>query len=47
MSTLTRHLSGSREMVRAYSRRVDVPLLGEVRWRPPDETGPTVDLNRG
>nr|WP_254909764.1 hypothetical protein [Micromonospora sp. NBS 11-29] len=36
MSTLTRHLSGPRETVRAYSRRVDVPLLGEVAVPPPD-----------
>ncbi|MFG1678478.1 hypothetical protein [Micromonospora sp. NPDC049282] len=37
MSTLTRHLSGSREMIHAYSRRVDVPLLGEVAVPPPDK----------
>ncbi|PTA44596.1 hypothetical protein [Micromonospora sp. RP3T] len=37
MSTLTRHLSGSREMVRAYSRRVDVPFLGQVAVPPPDK----------
>ncbi|MFI7219290.1 hypothetical protein [Micromonospora maritima] len=37
MSTLTRHLGGSREMVRAYCRRVEVPLLGEVAVPPPDK----------
>lgn len=37
MSTLTRQLSGGREMVRTYSRRVDVPMLGEVAVPPPDK----------
>ncbi|SCF43753.1 hypothetical protein [Micromonospora mirobrigensis] len=37
MSTLTRQLSGGHEMVRAYSRRVAVPVLGEVAVPPPDK----------
>ncbi|QGN46132.1 hypothetical protein ACN26Y_07480 [Micromonospora sp. WMMD558] len=37
MSTLTRELSGGRETVRAFSRRVDVPVLGEVAVPPPDK----------
>ncbi|MEW2382410.1 hypothetical protein AB0873_10015 [Micromonospora sp. NPDC047707] len=37
MSTLTRELSGERETVRAFSRRVDVPVLGEVAVPPPDK----------
>lgn len=37
MSTLTRQLSGGREMVRTYSRQVDVPMLGEVAVPPPDK----------
>ncbi|WP_410810600.1 hypothetical protein [Micromonospora sp. 067-2] len=37
MSTLTRHLNGSRETVRMYSKRVEVPMLGEVAVPPPDK----------
>ncbi|MET8281361.1 hypothetical protein [Micromonospora sp. NPDC005174] len=37
MSTLTRHLNGSRENVRMYSRRVALPMLGEVAVPPPDK----------
>ncbi|MCO1596369.1 hypothetical protein M8C17_14505 [Micromonospora sp. RHAY321] len=37
MSTLTRHLNGSRETVQMYSRRVDVPMLGEMAVPPPDK----------
>ncbi|MDG4806944.1 hypothetical protein O7634_09290 [Micromonospora sp. WMMD1120] len=37
MSTLTRHLNGSHENVRMYSRRVDLPMLGEVAVPPPDK----------
>ncbi|PWU44411.1 hypothetical protein DLJ46_26115 [Micromonospora globispora] len=37
MSTLTRQLSGGREMVRTYNRRVGVPMLGEVAVPPPDK----------
>ncbi|WP_433116588.1 hypothetical protein [Micromonospora sp. CA-246542] len=37
MSTLTRHLNGSRENVQMYSRRVELPLLGEVAVPPPDK----------
>ncbi|MFI7435325.1 hypothetical protein [Micromonospora haikouensis] len=37
MSTITRHLSGTHEMVRTYSRRVEVPMLGEVAVPPPDK----------
>ncbi|MEV4654584.1 hypothetical protein [Micromonospora sp. NPDC049301] len=37
MSTLTRHLNGSRETVQMYSRRVEVPMLGEVAVPPPDK----------
>ncbi|MDG4803991.1 hypothetical protein [Micromonospora sp. WMMD980] len=37
MSTLTRDLSGARETVQAYSRRVHLPLLGEVAVPPPDK----------
>ncbi|WP_433127957.1 hypothetical protein ACQPWW_00105 [Micromonospora sp. CA-240977] len=37
MSTLTRHLNGSRENVRMYRRRVVLPMLGEVAVPPPDK----------
>ncbi|MEV0722093.1 hypothetical protein AB0I37_04850 [Micromonospora purpureochromogenes] len=37
MSTITRHLSGGQEMVRAYTRRVEVPMMGEVAVPPPDK----------
>ncbi|MFF5172387.1 hypothetical protein ACFY3U_07115 [Micromonospora sp. NPDC000089] len=37
MGTLTRHLSGGHENVRAYAHRVEVPLLGEVAVPPPDK----------
>ncbi len=37
MSTITRHLSGGHEMVCAYTRRVEIPLLGEVAVPPPDK----------
>ncbi|MEH1055115.1 hypothetical protein V6U89_07875 [Micromonospora sp. CPCC 206171] len=37
MSTITRHLSGGQEMVRAYTRRVQVPMMGEVAVPPPDK----------
>ncbi|MBM0230995.1 hypothetical protein JNW91_03340 [Micromonospora sp. STR1_7] len=37
MSTLTRHLNGPRENVRMYSRRMDLPMLGEVAMPPPDK----------
>jgi hypothetical protein len=37
MSTLTRHLNGSRENVQMYSRRVHLPMLGEVAVPPPDK----------
>ncbi|MFI9640345.1 hypothetical protein ACIG87_09775 [Micromonospora sp. NPDC051925] len=37
MSTITRHLSGGRETVRAYTHRVEVPMLGEVAVPPPDK----------
>ncbi|MEU5963679.1 hypothetical protein ABZ777_20960 [Micromonospora parva] len=37
MSTLTRHLNGSRENMRMYSRRVQLPMLGEVAVPPPDK----------
>ncbi|MEV4117431.1 hypothetical protein [Micromonospora sp. NPDC049645] len=37
MSTLTRHLNGSRENIRMYSRRVELPMLGEVAVPPPDK----------
>ncbi|MFG1880890.1 hypothetical protein [Micromonospora sp. NPDC049102] len=37
MSTLTRHLNGSRENVRMYGRRVALPMLGEVAVPPPDK----------
>lgn len=37
MSTLTRQLSGGREMVRTYIRRVDMPMVGEVAVPPPDK----------
>ncbi|RLP95874.1 hypothetical protein EAD98_12325 [Micromonospora sp. CV4] len=36
MSTLTRHMNGGQETVRTYSRRVEVPMLGEVAVPPPD-----------
>ncbi|WP_413231991.1 hypothetical protein OG271_11665 [Micromonospora rifamycinica] len=37
MSTITKNLSGSRETVQAYTRRVEVPMLGEVAVPPPDK----------
>ncbi|MEU5938966.1 hypothetical protein ABZ807_07205 [Micromonospora sp. NPDC047548] len=37
MSTITRQLSGGQETVRAYTRRVEVPMLGEVAVPPPDK----------
>ncbi|MEV4384627.1 hypothetical protein AB0J68_02685 [Micromonospora sp. NPDC049580] len=37
MSTLTRHLNGSHENVRMYSRRVELPMVGEVAVPPPDK----------
>ncbi|WBB65741.1 hypothetical protein [Micromonospora sp. WMMD812] len=37
MSTLTRHLNGARETVEVYSRRVRVPMLGEVAVPPADK----------
>ncbi|RZT81826.1 hypothetical protein EV382_5121 [Micromonospora violae] len=37
MSTLTRHLNGSRENVQMYGRRVQLPMLGEVAVPPPDK----------
>ncbi|MER7460517.1 hypothetical protein [Micromonospora sp. NPDC126480] len=37
MSTLTRELSGNRDMVRVFTRRVEIPLLGEVAVPPPDK----------
>ncbi|MGC5018803.1 hypothetical protein [Micromonospora sp. DT47] len=37
MSTLTRRLSGGQEMVRAYTHRVEIPMLGEVAVPPPDK----------
>ncbi|WP_018722534.1 hypothetical protein [Salinispora fenicalii] len=37
MSMLTRDLSGSRDMIRTFTRRVEVPILGEVAIPPPDK----------
>ncbi|MEH0845085.1 hypothetical protein V6U81_22115 [Micromonospora sp. CPCC 205711] len=37
MSTLTRHLSGGHETVRAYAHRVQIPMLGEMAVPPPDK----------
>ena len=37
MSTLTRHLSGGHENVRAYAHRVQIPMLGEMAVPPPDK----------
>ncbi|GAA2216770.1 hypothetical protein ACFY2R_10540 [Micromonospora olivasterospora] len=37
MSAITRNLSGAREMVETYCRRVEVPVLGEVAVPPPDK----------
>ncbi|WP_435825179.1 hypothetical protein [Micromonospora zamorensis] len=37
MSMLTRHLNGSQENVQMYSRRMDLPMLGEVALPPPDK----------
>lgn len=37
MSTLTRHLNGARENVQMYSRRMELPMLGEVAVPPPDK----------
>ncbi|GLZ56587.1 MULTISPECIES: hypothetical protein [Micromonospora] len=37
MSTLTRHLNGSRENMHVYGRRVQLPMLGEVAVPPPDK----------
>ncbi|GIJ22154.1 hypothetical protein [Micromonospora lutea] len=36
MSALTRQLSGTRETLQAFTRRVHVPWLGEVAVPPPD-----------
>ncbi len=37
MSTLTRSLNGGREALRTYSRRMEIPILGEVAVPPPDK----------
>ncbi|GIJ79527.1 hypothetical protein SAMN05443287_107176 [Micromonospora phaseoli] len=37
MSAFTRELSGTHETLRAFTRRVDVPLLGQVAVPPPDK----------
>lgn len=37
MSTLTRELSGGRDMIRTFTHRVEVPMLGEVAIPPPDK----------
>ncbi|MFU8853234.1 hypothetical protein ACNAW0_19915 [Micromonospora sp. SL1-18] len=37
MSTLTRQLGGAHEMITAYCRRVEIPVLGEVAIPPPDK----------
>ncbi|MER7889075.1 hypothetical protein ABTX15_04540 [Micromonospora sp. NPDC094482] len=37
MSTLTRHLNGGRETVQIFSRRVRMPILGEVAVPPADK----------
>ncbi|GGM51105.1 hypothetical protein GCM10011608_40010 [Micromonospora sonchi] len=37
MSALTRQLSGTHETLRAFTRRVDIPWLGEVAVPPPDK----------
>ncbi|MEO3775839.1 hypothetical protein ABGB16_03090 [Micromonospora sp. B11E3] len=37
MSVITRNLSDAREMIKTYSRRVEVPVLGEVAVPPPDK----------
>ncbi|MDM4721676.1 hypothetical protein QTQ03_19535 [Micromonospora sp. WMMA1363] len=37
MSTLTRELSGGRETIRAFNRRVEIPMLGEIAIPPPDK----------
>lgn len=37
MSTLTRHLNGARENIQMYSRRMELPMLGEVAVPPPDK----------
>ncbi|MEV5763266.1 hypothetical protein AB0L34_01625 [Micromonospora sp. NPDC052213] len=37
MSTLTRPLSGAHETIRAFTRRVEIPGLGEVAVPPPDK----------
>ncbi|MEU8259658.1 hypothetical protein AB0C02_03410 [Micromonospora sp. NPDC048999] len=37
MSTLTRQLNGAHEMISTYSRRVEIPVLGEVAVPPPDK----------
>ncbi|MFD2766264.1 hypothetical protein [Micromonospora eburnea] len=36
MSTLTRNLSETHEMIKTYCRRVEIPVLGEVAVPPPD-----------
>ncbi|MFI7606897.1 hypothetical protein ACIBTV_17385 [Micromonospora sp. NPDC049366] len=36
MSSLSRHLNGARETVEIYSRRVQVPMLGEMAVPPVD-----------
>ncbi|RKN46359.1 hypothetical protein [Micromonospora endolithica] len=37
MSTVTRQLSGTHETIRMFSRRMDIPVLGEVAIPPPDK----------
>ncbi|PZF89082.1 hypothetical protein [Micromonospora endophytica] len=37
MSALTRQLSGAHQTVRLFSRRMEVPWLGEVAVPPPDK----------
>ncbi|TCB92069.1 hypothetical protein E0H26_25120 [Micromonospora zingiberis] len=37
MSAVTRQLSGAHETLRAYTRRIDIPGLGEVAMPPPDK----------
>ncbi|WP_433530823.1 hypothetical protein ACQPYA_01415 [Micromonospora sp. CA-263727] len=37
MSALTRQLSGTHETLRAFTRRMEIPGLGEVAVPPPDK----------
>ncbi|WP_199561918.1 hypothetical protein [Micromonospora deserti] len=37
MSALTRQLSGAHETIHTFSRRVDIPVLGEVAVPPSDK----------